>query len=180
MTNWPALLKAGGIFLVVFGCAMIFYLGMPYAAASFNSQFYDIYSDSPPPRHGMFQCPLVVRLGEEGKISVSVNHPADYRFQIKAPTFTVKESGSSWTITPHQVGNYYLSFSAYSYADLAGPIYHGVWQIYHTSFTDNCSVSVIFLPLPATQVLGLSVISMAIGVLLLIRARSQRLTARSH
>ncbi len=183
MRNKSRLTTIVGSFLLIVGGLTGLCSIANYATASFSNIFFDIYSDSPPPRHGTFKCPLIMRLNESGHISTSLHTLSDYSIRIDAPAFNVAPSSNGgWTITPRQVGDYYLHFAAYSYEDLARPGVPGaggaVWQTYHNSLTDTCFVRVTSLPLDDWQVLLLSGISTLLGIVLVLPALARKIRKR--
>ncbi len=163
-----------GILLLVAGCLTALYCMASYSLAAYENQFFDIYSDSPSPRHGAFRCPLVMSLTERGQISVLVNNPSDYSINVNAPGLTVEPAGAgTWTIPPGQIGNHTVHFMAYSHEDLAKPGVSGaggtMWQVYSSSsFTDECFISITPLPLPFTPMILLSIASIVLGTALVV------------
>jgi hypothetical protein len=183
MTSKSQFATKVGSFLLVMGCLIGLFSIANYATVSLGNVFYDIYSGGPPPHHGTFKCPMNMRLNESGQISASISNPSAYRIRIDAPTFDVVPSGNGrWTITPRQVGDYDLSFTAYAYEDLDRPgVPDGggfVRQIYSNSFTDNCFVRVTSLPIDDRQMLLLSGISALLGIVLVLPALARKITQR--
>ncbi len=179
-------LVVGGLLLLV-GCAADLYLIAAITSARLVGISSTALADAPSRPFAALNCPLLLSRNETSQVSVVITNPTqdnlDYSVGVSAAGFTIGAPNDDqivtvgnqatmlmWPITAEETGNQAIVVHAFPHLDrpLSEPFH--TWP----AFLQGCGVFVIDAPLSSAQLMGLSGLSTAAGIVLIFPWLSRR------